>query len=83
METIYVKKILYLPLDERPCNYNFPQILASATEYEMIEPPRDILGNKKLPADTAKIRKWLLESVRDVSGAIISVDMLVYGGIVP
>lgn len=78
-----MKKILYLPLDERPCNYNFPQILASATEYEMIEPPKDILGNKKLPADTAKIRKWLLENVRDVSGAIISVDMLVYGGIVP
>lgn len=78
-----MKKLIYLPLDERPCNYNFPPKLSSATDYEMIEPPRDMLGSKKVPADIEKIQGWLLQNASGADGAIISIDMLIYGGILP
>jgi len=30
MEVRLLRKILLIPLDERPCNYDFPQMLAEA-----------------------------------------------------
>ena len=78
-----MKKILLIPLDERPCNYDFPQMLASGTEYELVVPPREILGKKKLCGDVDAIWVWLLENVADCDDAIISIDTLLYSGIVP
>jgi len=78
-----MKKILILPLDERPCNYRFNQMLAEETNYEIVLPPIDILGQKKQKGNTELIAKWLLENIKNVDAAIISVDMLCYGGIVP
>jgi len=79
-----VKKILYLPLDERPCNYSFPaQIAAGADDIELIRPDKDILGLKKRPADFEKIHSFLLENAAQAQSLIISADMLLYGGIVP
>ena len=77
-----MKKILLLPLDERPCNYNYPRLMPGA-DYTLIMPPKDMMGDKKLPADFAKISEWLLENIEDVDCAIISLDTLIYGGIVP
>ncbi|MFH5181798.1 DUF4127 family protein [Paenibacillus sp. TAB 01] len=76
-------KVVYLPLDERPCNYLFPQQLARITDLQVIVPDRSLLGSKKKPAHTAKVRSWLLEAARDADYLIVSIDLLVYGGIVP
>ncbi|AJY74319.1 DUF4127 family protein [Paenibacillus beijingensis] len=75
--------IVYLPLDERPCNAKFPLQIAAASDLELIAPPRAILGEKKLPADTAAIADWLLEKTAHADVLIVSLDTLVYGGIVP
>ncbi|MDI4645017.1 DUF4127 family protein [Cohnella hashimotonis] len=78
-----MKSIVYLPLDERPCNYDFPQYLADLTDLELRVPPRAMLGSKKRPSDPDRVRDWLLEQVRTADYAILSIDQLVYGGIVP
>lgn len=79
-----MKKIVFLPLDERPCNYNFPmQIAKDNDEIRLVLPDKDILGKKKEPADYEKIKKFLAEKCKDAYGLILSVDMLLYGGIVP
>lgn len=77
-----MKKILLLPLDERPCNYRYPQMLPQAG-YELILPPEEMMGDKKTPADTDRIRGWLLEHVAEAGACILSMDTLIYGGIVP
>lgn len=41
-------KIVLLPLDERPCNYEFPMKLFSHDKVEIVRPKK--LGNKKTPA---------------------------------
>ncbi|WP_010282939.1 DUF4127 family protein [Bacillus timonensis] len=76
-------KIVYVPLDERPCNYVYPQQLAAATDVTLHVPSKEILGNKKTPASYSDIRNWLLQETKDANYLLISLDMLVYGGIVP
>ncbi|MGV3464600.1 MAG: DUF4127 family protein, partial [Heyndrickxia sp.] len=44
-----MKKILYIPLDERPCNYSFPAELAEGTDFNIVRPDLSIMGNKKTP----------------------------------
>ncbi|WP_274652555.1 DUF4127 family protein [Paenibacillus humicola] len=76
-------RIVYLPLDERPCNARFPLQIAAATELEPVSPPLRMLGAKKRPADTKLLAEWLLEETAAAHALIVSLDMLVYGGIVP
>ena len=71
-----------LPLDERPCNFNYPQMMPRAN-YELIMPPKELMGDKKTPADTAQLRTWLCENVSEADACILSLDTLIYGGIVP
>lgn len=75
-------KILMLPLDERPCNYGYPSLMPAA-DYELILPPKEILGDKKKAGDVEKIRGWLLENAAAADYMVISLDTMLYGGIVP
>lgn len=77
-----MKKIILLPLDERPCNYGYPSLLPKAG-YELLLPPKALMGNKKIPADTGAIATWLLEHIGEADACILSLDTLIYGGIVP
>ncbi|WP_152526701.1 DUF4127 family protein, partial [Paenibacillus polymyxa] len=49
-------RLLFIPLDERPCNYQFPYLLAQGTDFEMERPPLEWMGQKKTHGDT--IRLW-------------------------
>ncbi len=77
-----MKKIVMLPLDERPCNFNYPQMMPKA-DYALYLPPKELMGDKKTPADTAALQRWLMENIGDADACILSLDTLVYGGIVP
>jgi hypothetical protein len=76
-------KVLYLPLDERPCNLKYPQQLAQMTDLNLVIPSLELLGRKKTPAPFDGIREWLVREAVDADYLIVSLDMLVYGGIVP
>lgn len=75
--------VLYLPLDERPCNSEFISKIARGTPVEIVCPQPETLGDKKQPADFGKIREFLLTNVAKADACVVSVDMLLYGGIVP
>ena len=74
-------KIVLLPLDERPCNYEFPMKLFSHDKVEIVRPKK--LGNKKTPASFETIVEFLREECKDASGLVVSMDMLLYGGLIP
>lgn len=76
-------KIVYLPLDERPCNYDYPALLISGTGVNMVRPDLEIMGRKKQPGDTERLGAWLEEECKTADGAIVALDTLLYGGIVP
>ncbi len=74
-------KIVLLPLDERPCNYRFPDKLFQHEELRIVKPER--LGDKKTPASYDEIAGFLRAECADADGLVISMDMLLYGGLVP
>lgn len=77
-----MKKIVLLPLDERPCNYLYPSLIASK-KINLVTPNKNILGDKKVPGDVDKISEWLIKESNDADAIIVSMDMLLFGGIVP
>lgn len=76
-------KIVLLPLDERPCNLNYPSLMPVNDDIEIICPPRDILSLKKERCDLTILHEWLIKECKDASYLIVSMDTLLYGGIVP
>lgn len=74
-------KIVLLPLDERPCNYRFPDKLFRHEQLRIVKPEK--LGNKKTPASFDVIADFLRSECADADGLVISMDMLLYGGLVP
>ncbi|MCH1624507.1 DUF4127 family protein [Fredinandcohnia quinoae] len=76
-------KIAYIPLDERPCNYSFPGFLVEQSEVNLVKPDMNIMGDKKVPGHTEKIWEWLYQESIDADGIILSLDTLLYGGIIP
>lgn len=74
-------KIVLLPLDERPCNMCFPERLFSSEKVTIVRPEK--LGEKKKPADIECIVAFLRKECKDADGLILSMDTLLYGGLVP
>ncbi len=78
------KKILYLPLDERPCNWLLPQnMVAGSGAAELITPSIQLLGNKKQPADTGKLWNFVQQQIEHCDCAVLSAEMLFFGGLLP
>ncbi len=75
-------RIVLLPLDERPCNYTFPAILPKADD-EIVLPPYADMGRKKRPAERDRLAAWLREEAKNADACILSLDTLVYGGLIP
>ncbi|WP_042222003.1 DUF4127 family protein [Oceanobacillus manasiensis] len=77
-------KIIYIPLDERPCNTQVVERIASScSQINFVSPPPELLGLKKRPANNEGIWAWLFHESKGADAIILSIDMLVYGGIVP
>ncbi|MBS5926417.1 MAG: DUF4127 family protein [Clostridium sp.] len=76
--------ILYISLDERPCNYKYPaEIIGKSEEVKFIVPPKSLLNKKKIAADIEGLWFFVEENIRNCDYAILSIDMMVYGGLLP
>lgn len=77
-------KIAYIPIDERPCNITYVQMIAeSSHDVELFVPGPELLGYKKNAANTEGLWNWLKNMAGRVDALILSIDMLVYGGLLP
>lgn len=77
-------KVLYIPIDERPCNIQVVERIANTNnKIQLSLPPNEYLGNKKSAAHTEKIWDWINENAAEVNALILSIDMLIYGGLLP
>lgn len=75
------KKIVFVPLDDRPCNKLFPQYLFG--DGDIAFTVFQELGEKKKPAEYERLKEFLLRECRDAFGLVLSMDMLLYGGLLP
>jgi len=74
--------VALLPLDDRPCNRQFPILLGPVAGARVLVPPKGLLGRFMRPGKPDDCAAWLRDAARDTDAAIVGVDMLAYGGIV-
>ncbi len=77
-----VHRVLYIPLDDRPVNLTMPLLLAGIVDYEMTVPPQALLGSYNTPGKPEALAEWLLAHADHPDCLILSLDMLLYGGLV-
>jgi hypothetical protein len=76
-------KVVFLPLDERPCNYKFPFDIFKNSNLNIKRPDKILMGDKKKPADFNIIKDFLIKETKDATALVIAIDTLLYGGIIP
>lgn len=76
-------KILLIPLDDRPPCLQFPLRMGLIGDAEVVAPPKDLLGKFTEAGNSDAIIEWIgKQDLQSFDAAIISVDMLAYGGLV-
>jgi len=75
-------RVILVPLDDRPCSVKMPRLLARMVDYELVMPSLEVLGQFGTPGQPDHIAAWLLEQLGEPADcAILSLDMLAYGGL--
>lgn len=76
-------RIVLLPLDDRPAVAQFAHMIGAIADYEIIMPPKEMLGRFTTPGDTKKLQDWLsIVNYAQIDAVVISTDMLAYGGLI-
>ena len=79
----YTAHILLIPLDDRPPCLQFPLKMGFIGDVEIVTPPRPLLGRFTQFGKCDSIILWLKnQNLKRFDAAIISMDMLAYGGLV-
>ncbi|MFD1818221.1 Protein of unknown function [Pseudarcicella hirudinis] len=82
-QTPFSSRVLLIPLDDRPPCLQFPVRMGLINDVELVSPPKELLGWFTDPGKTEEIGKWIdKQDLKTFDAAIISVDMLAYGGLV-
>lgn len=83
MDIILIMKIAFLPIDNRPVCYTMPKIIAGIdSDIEFYIPERKFLGGLTKTADKNALLVWL-KKLPKVDAIVLSLDTLVYGGLIP
>lgn len=76
------KKILYIPIDDRPVNLKQSVEVIEKLGYEVLTPPENLLGNEKNYGEPIELWQWLNDNARGKTAAVISIDSMIYGSLV-
>lgn len=73
--------IAFLPLDERPVNVGLPLAVAAIAGAELVLPD-GLLPQLRRPGNADALALWLEDEANEADAAIVSLDMLCYGGLI-
>ncbi|MBQ1511127.1 MAG: DUF4127 family protein, partial [Selenomonadaceae bacterium] len=76
------KKILFIPLDNRPITDKETLQVAEKLGYEVVVPPDALLGTREQYGDPDGLWAWLRENARGADAAVVSTDAMIYGSLV-
>ena len=76
------KKIVYVPIDNRPVNEKQTVAVAEKLGYEILVPPNELLGQREGYGLPDELWQWLEENARGAQAAVVSSDAMLYGSLV-
>lgn len=74
--------IALMPLDSRPCNTQYPELLAEVSTAELLLPPEDAMDHFLEPADRDALWQWLESAAEDADALIIFTNSLFCGSLI-
>lgn len=75
------KKLLLVPLDGRPPCRQFVINAGRIAGFDIVTPPSRLQDYYSQPGDTDGLRHWLQANTPAADGIILSIDQLLYGGL--
>ena len=76
------KTILYVPQDNRPVDFAYTVGTAQDAGYTVITPPEKFLSGAQFQGSPDKLAEWVANNASQADAMVLSVDSLVYGGLV-
>lgn len=76
-------RMTILPPDERPNTAGYAYRIAGFSGVEVLRPPEHLMPRFRQPGDPAGLADWLRSTDASVAAHIVSLDLLVHGGLVP
>ena len=73
-------RVALIPQDDRPVFTKSPRTLSRLVDYDVSTPPAEMVGKFDAPGDPEALIHWLTGIAPDVDTALVSLDMLAYGG---
>lgn len=80
--TAPARTIALIPLDSRPCNTQYPKLLAQMVNYHILTPPAEALDDFLRPADTEALWQWLDDAAEQSQQLLIFTNELLNGGLI-
>lgn len=77
-----MKKIVYIPLDSRPCNTSWIEKFSKRAKLNLLMYPKALSGNLHQKGDQLSIIEFIKKHAIDADYLLISLDMLCSGGLV-
>ncbi|HMO59328.1 MAG TPA: DUF4127 family protein, partial [Roseiflexaceae bacterium] len=75
-------RIALVPLDERPVNTRYPQLIAAIAGAEVCLPPAEVLSDLRRPAQCDELAHWLRAMVDEIDALVVDLGMLAAGGLI-
>lgn len=76
-------RVLLIPLDDRPPCFQWVVKMGEIGDAEVVAPPRELLGKFTEFGKSDQIIDWVKkQNLKSFDAAVISIDMLAYGGLV-
>lgn len=80
-ERTLTSKVILVPLDSRPPCRQMVVDAGCVAGIDVVTPPSEIMDYYSAPGDTAAMQTWLRTAATDSSAIIVSIDQLLYGGL--
>ncbi|MFG3422921.1 DUF4127 family protein [Micromonospora sp. NPDC048063] len=76
-------RVALLPPDERPNTRGYAVAIGACAGLDVVTPPPAAMPSFRRPADTAALARWLREISTEVDHVVVSLELLVHGGLIP
>lgn len=78
------KRVILIPLDDRPASTQMPQMIGEVGGIEVVLPPKQLLGRFDKPGSPEALLDWLSSSsgMKQSDAVIVSLDMATCGGLI-
>jgi hypothetical protein len=73
----FAGRLLLIPRDARPVSWKLPRLIARVAAYEIVVPPRELLGDGTQPLDPDRLVDWVkTQDITRLHGALVALDTL-------